>query len=181
MSAEIDNTLAILRGGGVILYPTDTIWGIGCDATNPDAILKIFRLKRREDNKALISLVSDEEQLKNITGHIPSLDITSSPTTIIYPSALALSKKLLAKNGSAAIRIVQDDFCKELIKKFGKAIVSTSANISGTASPQKFSEISKEIKDNVDYIVNLRHEELMTKPSRILLIHKDGSIKKIRS
>jgi len=180
MSTEIDNTLEILEKGGVILYPTDTIWGIGCDATNSEAILKIFRLKNRDDNKALISLVANKKQLKNITGNIPNIDITSSPTTIIYPSARTLSKKLLAKNGSAAIRVVQDDFCKKIIKKFGKAIVSTSANISGKASPKQFSEISKEIKNNVDYIVNLRRNELMTHPSKILIIQKDGSIKKIR-
>ncbi|MBC8474470.1 MAG: L-threonylcarbamoyladenylate synthase [Cryomorphaceae bacterium] len=180
MSTEVNNALQVLINGGIILYPTDTIWGIGCDATNEKAVAKIFKLKKRVDSKSLISLVADKKQLKKITGYIPSLDITSSPTTIIYPSAVGLSKKLIASNGSAAIRIVQDDFCKKLIKKFGKAIVSTSANISGAASPKKFSEISEEIKKNVDYIVNLRHDELMTTPSAILIINEDGSITKIR-
>ena len=180
MKKEINNALKVLENGGLILYPTDTIWGIGCDATNSKAISKIFRLKKRAESKALISLVSDKQQLKDITGYIPDIDITSKPTTIIYPSALTLSKKLLAKNGSAAIRIVQDDFCKKIIQAFGKAIVSTSANISGTASPKKFSEISQEIKTNVDYIVNLRHNELMTTPSTILMINKDGNNIKIR-
>ena len=180
MLTELNKALEVLANGGVILYPTDTIWGVGCDATNSDAVAKIFKLKKRADNKALISLVADEKQLKKITGYIPNLDITLRPTTIIYSSAAEISKKLLAKNGSVAIRVVQDDFCKELIKKFGKAIVSTSANISGSASPKRFSEISTEIKNNVDYIVNLRHNELMTTPSAILIINKDGSITKIR-
>ena len=180
MQEEINKSLKILRNGGIILYPTDTIWGVGCDATNSDAVEKIFVIKRRQDNKALISLVADTKQLKSITKNIPDLDITSLPTTILYPSALGLSKKLLANDGSAAIRIVQDKFCQQLIKKFGKPIVSTSANISGINSPRKLSEISEEIKNNVDYIVNLRHDELLTTPSTILIVNEDGSIKKIR-
>ena len=180
MQKEITKALNVLKNGGVILYPTDTIWGIGCDATNSDAVSKIFKTKKRADSKALISLVANKKQLRNITRNIPDLDITSSPTTIIYPSSVGLSKKLLADNGSAAIRIVQDDFCQQLIKKFGKAIVSTSANISGSAHPKQFSEISDEIKRNVDYIVNLRHNELMTTPSTILMINKNRNNTKIR-
>ena len=180
MQIEINNALNILKKGGIILYPTDTIWGIGCDATNSDAVSTIFKIKKRVDSKALISLVADKQQLKNITGKIPDLDITSSPTTIIYPTTKGLSRKLLASNGSAAIRITKDYFCQKLIKKFGKAIISTSANISGVANPKKFSEISEEIKTNVDYIVNLRQDELMESPSVILKINEDGSIIKIR-
>jgi len=180
MQEEINKALVVLENGGIILYPTDTIWGVGCDATNEKAVLKIFKLKQRKDSKGLISLVENKHQLQNITGNIPDLDITSSPTTIIYPSAVGISKKLLAKNGSAAIRIPKDDFCQQLIKHFGKPITSTSANISGTTNPKQFLEISEEIKKNVDYIVNLRHNELMTTPSKILMINKDGSIKKIR-
>jgi len=180
MQTEINKALSTLKAGGIILYPTDTIWGLGCDATNPEAIQKIFALKKRQDSKALISLVADEKQLKNITGSIPEFDITSTPTTVIYPNAKGISSNLLAENGSAAIRIVQDDFCKQLIQLFEKPIVSTSANVSEKESPKQFSEISEEIKDNVDYIVNLRQNELMSTPSTILLINKDGSIKKIR-
>jgi L-threonylcarbamoyladenylate synthase len=180
MQIEINKALKVLANGNIILYPTDTIWGIGCDATNSEAVSKIFKLKKRVDSKALISLVADKKQLKNITGYIPNLDITSNPITIIYPSVLGLSRKLLASNGSAAIRIVQDNFCQKLIKNFGKAIVSTSANISGAASPKQFSEISEKIKNNVDYIVNLRHDELMTTPSTVLMINEDGSITKMR-
>ena len=180
MQKEVNNTLDVLGNGGIILYPTDTIWGIGCDATNDKAIEKIFKIKKRLKEKSLISLVADKNHLQNITGYIPNIDITSEPTTVIYHSAFGLSKKLLAKDGSAAIRIVQDDFCQKLIQNFGKAIVSTSANISGSASPKNFSEISEEIKNNVDYIVNLRHDELMITPSSILIINEDKSIKKIR-
>ena len=180
MKTEINKAIQVLNNGGIILYPTDTIWGIGCDATNTDAIAKIFKLKKRVDRKALISLVASKEQLKSITGTIPDLDITSSPTTIVYPNVKGLNQNLLAENGSAAIRIVQDTFCQKIILSFGKAIVSTSANISGEMTPKQFSEISKEIKNNVDYIVNLRQNELMAKPSSILMINEDTSITKIR-
>ena len=180
MKIEIDKALATLKQGGIILYPSDTIWGIGCDATNTDAIAKIFKLKKRLDSKALISLVANEQQLKLITEIIPDLDITSSPTTIVYPNVKGLGENLLADNGSAAIRIVQDTFCQKLILSFGKAIVSTSANISGEKSPKQFSEISEELKNNVDYIVNLRQNELMSTPSSILMINEDTSITKIR-
>jgi len=180
MQKEVNKTLDVLENGGVILYPTDTIWGIGCDATNDKAIEKIFKIKKRLKEKSLISLVADKKHLQTITGDIPSIDITSEPTTVIYRSAFGLSKKLLAKDGSAAIRIVQDNFCQKFIQDFGKAVVSTSANISGSSSPKNFSEISEEIKKDVDYIVNLRHDELMITPSSILMINEDRSITKIR-
>ena len=180
MKTEINKALATLKQGGIILYPSDTIWGIGCDATNTDAVAKIFKLKKRTDNKALISLVASKEQLKSITETIPDLDITSSPTTVVYPNIKGLNQMLLSENGSAAIRIVQDKFCQKLILSFGKAIVSTSANISGEIAPKQFSEISKEIKNNVDYIVNLRQNELMANPSSILIINEDTSVRKIR-
>ena len=180
MQTEINKALAIIKQGGIILYPSDTIWGIGCDATNTDAIAKIYKLKKRVDSKALISLVANEQQLKSITETIPDLDITSSPTTIVYPNVKGLDENLLAENGSAAIRIVHDEFCQKLILSFGKAIVSSSANISGEMAPKQFSEISEEIKKNVDYIVNLRQNELMVKPSSILMINEDTSITKIR-
>ena len=143
MQTEIDKALATLKQGGIILYPTDTIWGIGCDATNTDAIAKIFKLKKRIDSKALISLVANEQQLKLITENIPVLDITSSPTTIVYPNVKKLGQNLLAENGSAAIRIVQDTFCQKLILSFGKAIVSTSANISGEMAQNNFQKFQK--------------------------------------
>ncbi len=180
MHQEIKSALNTLKNGGIILYPTDTIWGIGCDATNTEAIKKIFKLKKRADSKALISLVANKTQLEQLVPNIPEIDITTTPTTIIYPKAKGLAKNITAENGSAAIRIVQDIFCKELITQFGKPIVSTSANISGNKYPQRFSEISEEISENVDYIVNLHQDEIMSTPSTIILINEDGNIKKIR-
>ena len=159
MEEEIVQALKILKDGGVILYPTDTIWGLGCDATNKDAIQKIYNIKQRKESKALITLVSDKKMLKKLTDCIPDIDITSEPTTVIYQNIKGLSYNLLAEDGTAAIRIIQDNFCNQLIKKFGKAIVSTSANISGTMSPKQFSDINDDIINNVDYIVNLRKKE----------------------
>ena len=180
MQEEILKSLKVFKSGGVILYPTDTIWGIGCDATNSEAINKVYQIKKRTESNALISLVCSKKQLQSITNLTPDFDITSTPTTVIYPKVTQLSPNLLASNGSAAIRIVKDTFCKELIRQFGNAIVSTSANISGEQSPRQFSEIKEEIKNNVDYIVNLRKDELMNNPSQIILINKGGSSKKLR-
>ena len=180
MRKEINQALKVLKDGGVILYPTDTIWGIGCDATNENAIAKIFELKQRNKSKALIALVGNKEQLITLTKKIPKEAESDKPTTIIYTNISGLTKNLTANDGTIAIRIVKDHFCKQLIQNFGKPIVSTSANISGENTPKQFSEISKEIRKNVDYIVNLRQNELMLTPSTILMINKDGSIKKIR-
>jgi len=180
MQSEISRSLKILQNGGVILYPTDTIWGLGCDATNPDAIQKIYNIKQRKESKALITLVSDKKMLKKLTDSVPDTDITSDPTTVIYQNIEGLSDNLLAEDGTAAIRIVQDDFCKQLIEIFGKAIVSTSANISGTKSPKQFSDITDDIINNADYIVNLRKKERRENSSRIIKIEKNGSITKLR-
>ena len=180
MQTELNKAVSILKEGGIILYPTDTIWGLGCDATNAEAVAKIYSIKKRVDSNALISLVADKNQLQEHTTVSIQEAENSLPTTIIYQQVCGLTSNLLGENKSAAIRIVQDDFCKQLIQLFGKAIVSTSANISGNQAPKQFSEISDEIKKNVDYIVNLRKNELMSTPSTILMINEDGSIKKIR-
>ena len=180
MQSEISKSLKILHDGGVILYPTDTIWGLGCDATNMDAIQKIYNIKQRKESKSLITLVSNKKMLKKLTDSVPETDITSVPTTVIYQNIVGLSENLIEKDGTAAIRIVQDDFCKQLIEKFGKAIVSTSANISGAKSPEQFSDICNYIIDNADYIVNLRKKERRENPSRIIKIEKNGSITKLR-
>ncbi len=180
MEEEITQSLKILQDGGVILYPTDTIWGLGCDATNPDAIQKIYNIKQRKESKALITLVSDKKMLKKLTDSVPDTDITSDPTTVIYQNINGLSDNLLAEDGTAAIRIVQDNFCKQLIEIFGKAIVSSSANISGTKSPKQFSDITDDIINNADYIVNLRKKERRENSSSIIKIEKNGSIIKLR-
>ena len=180
MQAEITKALKVLKEGGILLYPTDTIWGLGCDATNPDSIQKIYKIKQREESKALITLVSDTNMLFQHTNHMPQLNILDQPTTVIYPNVKGLSKNLLPKDESAAIRIPSDEFCKKLIQEYRKAIVSTSANISAEESPKQFSDISTHIKNNADYIVNLRQDERMETPSTILKIEADGTLTKLR-
>ena len=180
MQTEINNAIEILKEGGVILYPTDTIWGIGCDATNIKAIEKIYRIKKRNDSKALISLVNNVNQLKKITSIQPKSINKLKNTTIIYPKVNIIAKNAKANDGSAGIRITSDKFCKKLVKIFNKPIISTSANISGKMYPKCFSEIEEEITKKVDYIVNLRKKELMDKASNIFLFKIDGKMIKIR-
>tara|TARA_B100000902_G_scaffold389856_1_gene437751 strand:- start:24531 stop:25079 length:549 start_codon:yes stop_codon:yes gene_type:complete len=177
---EISKTLDVIKKGGVILYPTDTIWGIGCDSSNINAIEKVYKIKNREESKSFITLVSDLEMLKKYTGWIPEFNIVTEPTTIIFPKVKMMNKKLLSTDGSSAIRVTSDDFCKNLIKKLNRGLVSTSANISGNCNPKCFNEIEDNIKEHVDYIVNLRIDEQMEKPSRIIKILPNGNIKNIR-
>lgn len=164
----------ILKSGGTILYPTDTIWGIGCDATNEEAVEKIYHLKKRPGEKAMIVLVADENEIHQYVKK-PNHKIfehllqTSKPTTVIYQNAKKLAKNLIGKDKTIAIRICKDEFCKQLVKAFGKPIVSTSANISGTTSPRNYREVSEEIKKGVDYIVTYRQDdELEAQPSSII-------------
>jgi L-threonylcarbamoyladenylate synthase len=163
---DIEKCLTVLRNGGLILYPTDTIWGIGCDATNEAAISKIYALKKRADEKSLIVLVADK---KDILTHVANPDINvfdhlkavSKPTTVIYDGGIGLANNLIAKDGSVAIRLTADPFCKQLIKQFRKPIVSTSANISGYPSPLVFKDIEATIKNDVNYIVQHRQNDEM--------------------
>ena len=182
---EITNSLSILKQGGLILYPTDTVWGIGCDATNSEAVSKIFKLKQREDSKALICLVADDRMLKTYIKKIPEaafdiLDVTEDPITIIYDEPQNLAANLMADDNSIAIRIPNDDFCFQLLRRFNGAIVSTSANISGEPTPKSFKEISPDILKGVDYVVNLHREKINTKPSSIIKLGNNGEVKIIR-
>jgi L-threonylcarbamoyladenylate synthase len=161
-----------LKQGKTILYPTDTVWGLGCDATNFEAVSNIYQLKNRVETKSLIVLVSSIHMLKKYVS-IPKKVIEilrkqSNPTTIIYQNPKGFAKNTIAKDNSIAIRIVQDDFCRKLIKRFGKPIVSTSANVSGEATPKSFQEISQPILEGVDYIVNLHQNKTSSKSSTIL-------------
>ncbi len=163
--SDIQKCLEVLRTGGTILYPTDTIWGIGCDATNEKAVEKIYALKKRSESKSLIVLVSDDGMLNRFVKNIPALawdliDMADKPLTIIYDAAKGIAKNVLAEDGSIAVRKTSDEFCQRLIHKFGKPIVSTSANISGENAPKNFSEVSDEIKKTVDYIVNWRQDDI---------------------
>ena len=171
---DIEKCLETLKSGGLILYPTDTVWGVGCDATNEKAVEKIYKLKKRSDEKAMIVLVADE---KDIMLHVAApdlslfdyLDKTTKPTTVVYEGALGFADNLVAKDGSIAIRISKEEFCRRLIKRFRKPIVSTSANISGMPAPKFFKEISDEIKNGVDHIVRYKQEdETSTQPSSLI-------------
>lgn len=186
MNEDIKNALDVLVAGGLILYPTDTIWGIGCDATNEDAVRKVYELKKRVDNKALITLLDNPVKLNYYIDGVPDIawdliDVSDKPLTIIYDNARNVAANLIAEDGSLAIRITKEKFSQELCKRFRKALVSTSANISGEASPANFGEISDEIKDGVDYIVRYRQDDMSkSKASGIIKLGETGEIKIIR-
>jgi L-threonylcarbamoyladenylate synthase len=184
---DIKSCIEVLQNGGLILYPTDTIWGIGCDATNEKAVAKIYNLKKRPDEKSMIILLANEKDLPDyILDTNPKvfnyLKSAIKPTTVIYENAINLAKNLINKDGSIAIRIVKDNFCRQLITAFKKPIVSTSANISGHAAPQIFAAIDGAIKNGVNYIVQHRqHDVTPTTPSAIIKWNADGSLFIIRS
>jgi L-threonylcarbamoyladenylate synthase len=183
---DIKNSLKILKEGGVILYPTDTIWGLGCDATNNSAVEKILRIKTRNDNKSLIILVNSEAMLERYVKEIPEIaleliEVSATPLTIIYPKAKNLASSIPAEDGSVGIRVCLDEFCNELITRFRKPIVSTSANMSGETSPSHFSGISEKIVQAVDYaVVYKREDRQKNRPSPVIKIEHNGVIKIIR-
>jgi L-threonylcarbamoyladenylate synthase len=175
MQNEVNKSLEILREKKILLYPTDTVWGIGCDATSKDTVERIFKIKQRSESKSLIILVDSIEMLQKYIPKIPDkvlnfMTTISKPTTIIYHNPIGLAKNVVANDNTVAIRIVQNDFCKQLIAKFEKPIVSTSANSSNNPTPKSFKEIGTPILDSVDYIVNLQREEINDKSSTILKI-----------
>jgi len=183
---EVEKALEILRAGGIILYPTDTIWGIGCDATNEKAVRLIYEIKKREDSKSMIILVADERDvLQYVAAPDPEvfdfIEEQTRPVTIIFEHALGLPDNLVAEDGSIAVRIVRDEFCRHLIKRLRKPIVSTSANISGQTSPKNFSEVSEEIKTVVGHIVKWRQDDTtLAQPSQIIKWNNDGTRTVIR-
>lgn len=186
MNEDIKEAIRVMQEGGIILYPTDTIWGIGCDATNPEAVKKVYDLKQRSDSKALIVLLDSEAKLNYYLEEVPELawdliEMTEKPLTIIYDKARNVAPNLLADDGSLAIRISREKFSKELCMRFRKAIVSTSANITGQVSPSYFDEIDEHIKNGVDYIVKYRQEKRdKNKASSIIKLGLYGEIKIIR-
>ncbi len=186
MNEEIKKACQVMREGGVILYPTDTIWGIGCDATNEEAVRRVYEIKRRADSKAMLVLVDSAVKVDFYVQDVPEvawdlIELADKPLTIIYSGARNLAPNLLAEDGSVGIRVTGEEFSKRLCQQFRKAIVSTSANVSGQPSPQNFSEISEDIKAAVDYIVDYRREETtQAKPSSIIKLDKGGVIKIIR-
>ncbi|MCQ1544066.1 threonylcarbamoyl-AMP synthase [Bacteroides clarus] len=186
MIEDIKKACQVMREGGVILYPTDTVWGIGCDATNEDAVRRVYEIKQRQDSKAMLVLVDSSVKVDFYVRDVPEvawdlIDLADKPLTIIYSGARNLAANLLAEDGSVGIRVTNEEFSKRLCQQFRKAIVSTSANISGQPSPKNFSEISEEVKSAVDYIVGYRQEEMSNpKPSSIIKLGKGGVIKIIR-
>ncbi len=185
MTTEINNCIETLSQGGLILYPTDTVWGLGCDATNAEAIKKVFRLKQREDTKALICLVASDAMLEKYVEQVPDvaydiLDLATKPTTIVYDNPKGIAKNAIAPDNTLAIRVASDKFCQYMVNKFKKPIISTSANIAGQPTPTSFNKISDHISKGVDYIVNLHRDKKNGPPSSIIKLGNDGTVKVIR-
>ena len=185
MTEEINNAIAVLEKGGLILYPTDTVWGIGCDATNEAAVNKVYQLKNREDRKALICLVANDRMLERHVAQVPEvaydiIDLANKPVTIIYDNPKGVAGNLIAEDNSLAIRVASDKFCQYLINKFKRPLVSTSANLSGQPTPDRFSKIDKAILKGVDYVVNLQRDHINAIPSSIIKLGNDGTVKVIR-
>ena len=186
MEKVLQETIYFLQKGRTILYPTDTIWGLGCDATNYQAVERVFKIKRRKEHKSLIVLVDEFAKINDYVEKVPDIsrDLVESidtPLTIIFPKAKNLAKNVIGNDGSIAIRVTKDDFCKRLVSDFGKPIVSTSANVSGHSYPLLFGNISREIIEEVDYVVDHNKDKLMnTKASRIIKLEESGEFKVIR-
>lgn len=183
---DIKKAVEVMRNGGIILYPTDTIWGIGCDATNRDAVERIYKLKRRDDHKAMIGLVDSDARLQRYVRNVPEvawdlLELAEKPTTVILDNAVNLADNLIADDGSIAMRITKEPFSKELCYRFQKPIVSTSANISGEPAAQNYMDISEEILNGVDYVCwSRRQEHKPHNPSSIIKLSENGEVKIIR-
>ena len=184
---EINNAIAVLKNGGLILYPTDTIWGLGCDATNENAVTRLLELKNRTTEKGFITLLDNEGKLASFVREVPAvaydlIEFSENPLTLILDGAYHLAPSVITTDGAAGFRITKDEFCKRLIWKLRKPIVSTSANISGQPHPQCFSDISPSILNGVDYVVNLRRNEKSTAtPSKVIRLKSNGEIKLLRS
>lgn len=186
LGSDIQQAVDCMRRGGVVLYPTDTVWGIGCDATNAQAVARIYQIKRRNDHKALITLVDSVAMLERVVGEIPDaaeqlLEVAVKPMTIIYDHATGLTPGLVGDDGSAAIRITTERFSAELCRRLRRPVVSTSANVSGEPTPHCFSEISSEIIDAVDYVCQYRRDDTTPHtPSSVIKVCDDNTIKIIR-
>lgn len=183
---DIKNAVEVMRRGGTILYPTDTVWGIGCDATNVQAVKKVYEIKRRDDSKALICLVDSDARLQKYVRNVPSvawdiIDLATRPTTVILDGAVNLAPNLIAEDGSIALRVTSEPFSRQLCFRFQKAIVSTSANISGEPAAANYCDISEELLKSVDYVCSSRRKEnIPHSPSSIIKLSENGEVKIIR-
>lgn len=185
VNEEVHNAFEAIKNGGIILYPTDTVWGIGCDATNPEAVKKIYDLKMREESKSMIVLMNGERMVYNVFNNIPEvawqiLDLSDKPTTLVLDNPRNVAPNLIAPDKTLGMRLVKEPFCYKLMERMKKPLVSTSANISGRPTPNSFKEIDHHILDGVDYIVNLHHDKIAAKPSTIIKIGNDLQVKVIR-
>lgn len=186
MDHDVVAAIEVLKSGGVILYPTDTIWGIGCDATNEAAIDRIYQLKRRTDTKSMLVLVDTLTRIEQYVQEIPEiafqlLEVADKPMTIIYPGARNLAKNLIGQDGSIGIRLVKDEFCVRLLSRIKRPLVSTSANLSGQSSPLTYKDIVDEIKSGVDYVVKWRqNDHRSARPSSIVKVYVNGVIEILR-
>ncbi|RYE17196.1 MAG: threonylcarbamoyl-AMP synthase [Sphingobacteriales bacterium] len=183
---EVAKALKVVQDGGIILYPTDTIWGIGCDATNTEAVKKVYALKQREETKSMIILLDTDTKLESYVQEVPALafdliEFAENPLTLVMPGAKNISPALIAADGSIGVRVAKHPFCEQLIQRLRKPLVSTSANISGEASPLYFSMIDQQIIDGVDYVVDLeQHDKEIKNPSTIMRLSPNGSFEFIR-
>ncbi len=185
INQEILNAYEVIQKGGIILYPTDTVWGIGCDATNPEAVAKIYKLKQRAETQSMIVLMNGEKMIYNVFKDIPEvawqiIDLSEDPITLVLDKPRNVAANLIAPDQTLGIRVVKEPFCFKLMEKMKKPLVSTSANISGQPTPKSFKEISPEIIKGVDYVVNLHREKIAGKPSTIIKLTNDSQVKVIR-
>lgn len=185
INTEVQNAYEVIKNGGIILYPTDTVWGIGCDASNPEAVKKIYALKQREESKSMIVLMNGEKMMYTVFKDIPEvawqiLDLSEKPTTLILDNPRNVAPNIIAEDKTLGVRIVKEPFCFKLMERMKKPLVSTSANISGMFTPKSFKEISPEILKGVDYVVNLHHDKICDKPSTIIKLTNDSQVKVIR-
>ena len=185
INQEIQNAYEIIQKGGIILYPTDTVWGIGCDATNAEAVAKIYKLKKRAETQSMIVLMNGEKMIYNVFKEIPEvawqiIDLSEDPITLVLDKPRNVAANLIAPDQTLGIRVVKEPFCFKLMEKMKKPLVSTSANISGEPTPKSFKEISPEIIKGVDYVVNLHREKIAGKPSTIIKLTNDSQVKVIR-
>ena len=186
LQQEVEATLEVLRKGGIILYPTDTVWGIGCDATNEESVARIYALKRSENKKSMLVLCGSADMAVRYVNRAPGIafevqEMATSPLTLILPGATGVAPNLIPEEGTLGIRIPDHEFCREVLRRFNRPIVSTSANISGEPAPKRLPEIAREIIDGVDYVVNPRFEGHPTgKPSSIIAFTEEGGVKIIR-
>lgn len=185
INTEVHNAFEIIQNGGIILYPTDTVWGIGCDATNAEAVAKIYALKKRAETQSMIVLMNGDRMIHNVFREVPEvawqlIELSENPTTLVLDNPRNVAANLISADKSLGIRIVKEPFCFKLLERMKKPLVSTSANISGQPTPKSFKEISPEIIKGVDYVVNLHHEKIAGKPSTIIKLSNDSQVKVIR-